>query len=125
MRDAIHKGLNLGRAIKITVTAASIGWYVTRKERPEVDQTPWYDALISGAGLDAGDPRLTLRNTTLDLAAGKRYRKSDDSREHLLYYLKAWNAWVEGREMKLLRRSPKETTPKVSKKHQQPKMLHD
>ncbi|WP_198284957.1 hypothetical protein [Saccharomonospora cyanea] len=125
MRTAITQGLQISRAIKITVTAASIGWYVTRRERPEVDQTPWREGLITGAGLQVGDPRLTLRNTMLDLAAGKRHRKSDDSREHLLYYLKAWNAWVEGRQMKLLRRSPKEAMPKVSKKGgNEPNALH-
>jgi len=116
MREAISRGIALNRAMKITVTASAIGWYVTCRERPGVDQTEWFDKLVSGAGLDSGDPRLTLRNTMLGLAAGKRHRKSDDSREHLHYYLKAWNAWVERREMKLLRRSPKEQMPKITKR---------
>lgn len=50
----------------------------------------------------------------LSLAAGHTHRRRDDSREHLLYYLKAWNAWVEGRTIKLLRRSPNETMPRIS-----------
>ena len=49
----------------------------------------------------------------LSLAAGKTHRRRDDSREHLLYYLKAWNAWAEGRSIKLLRRSPNETMPRI------------
>ncbi|HZF88787.1 hypothetical protein [Streptomyces sp.] len=116
MRDAINRGIALHRATRVTVTAASIGWYVTSRERPDIDQTPWYDGLVSGAGLSAADPRLILRNTMLGMAAGHRHRRKDDSREHLLYYLKAWNAWVEGRSLKLLRRSPGERMPKITRK---------
>ncbi|MGC0422225.1 hypothetical protein [Embleya sp. AB8] len=123
MRDAINHGLILNRAIKITVTASAIGWYVTAKERPDIDPADWLAKLVSGAGLAVGDPRLTFRNTMMGLAAGQRHRRSDDSREYLLYYLKAWNAWVEGRELKLLRRSPKEQMPKVTKVSHQPLYL--
>lgn len=57
---------------------------------------------------------MTLRNAVVNLALGNAHRRRDDPRDHLLYYLKAWNAWVEGRTIKLLRRSPKETMPCVS-----------
>ncbi|MFD7690086.1 hypothetical protein [Streptomyces sp. NPDC059781] len=115
VRDALHRGLALNRGCRITTTAATIGWYVTTEARPDIDQTPWLDGVVTGANLEAGDPRLTLRNTMLSLAAGRTHRRRDDSREHLLYYLKSWNAWVEGRSMKLLRRSPNETMPRISK----------
>ncbi|MBO1330964.1 hypothetical protein [Streptomyces sp. VRA16 Mangrove soil] len=114
MRDALHHGLALNRGCRITVTAAAIGWYVTTQARPDIDQTSWAQGVITGACLEPGDPRLTLRNTMLSLAAGRTHRRRDDSREHLLYYLKSWNAWVEGRSMKLLRRSPNETMPRIS-----------
>ncbi|MET7839196.1 hypothetical protein ABZT45_11315 [Streptomyces sp. NPDC005356] len=114
VRDALHHGIALNRACRVTVTAATIGWYVTAEARPDIDQSAWKDGVITGARLESGDPRLTLRNTMLSLAAGKTHRRRDDSREHLLYYLKAWNAWVEGRNMKLLRRSPNETMPAIS-----------
>ncbi|MFC4607129.1 hypothetical protein [Streptomyces maoxianensis] len=114
IRDALQHGIALNRACRITVTAATIGWYVTTETRPDIDQTSWRDGIITGALLESGDPRLTLRNTMLSLASGKAHRRRDDSREHLLYYLKSWNAWVEGRGMKLLRRSPNETMPKIS-----------
>jgi hypothetical protein len=125
MREAINRGMALNRATKVTVTAASIGWYVTCRERADIDQTAWFDGLITGAGLTASDPRLVLRNTLLGMAAGKRYRRKDDSREHLLYYLKAWNAWVEGRPLKLLRRSPGEKMPKITKKLHATQSLDD
>lgn len=114
IRDALHHGIALNRACRITVTAATIGWYVTTQARPDIDQSPWEDGIVTGARLEPGDPRLTLRNTMLNLAAGRTHRRRDDSREHLLYYLKAWNAWVEGRNIKLLRRSPNETMPRIS-----------
>ncbi|MFH0241805.1 hypothetical protein ACGRHY_05045 [Streptomyces sp. HK10] len=114
IRDALHHGIALNRACRITVTAAAIGWYVTTRARADIDQSPWEDGVVTGARLEPGDPRLTLRNTMLNLAAGRAHRRRDDSREHLLYYLKAWNAWVEGRNIKLLRRSPNETMPRIS-----------
>jgi len=114
VRDALQHGIALNRACRITVTAATIGWYVTTQARPDIDQFTWEDGIVTGARLEPGDPRLTLRNTMLSLAAGRAHRRRDDSREHLLYYLKAWNAWVEGRNIKLLRRSPNETMPRIS-----------
>ncbi|WP_326631477.1 MULTISPECIES: hypothetical protein [unclassified Streptomyces] len=114
VRDALHHGIALNRACRITVTAATIGWYVTTETRPDIDQSAWREGVVTGALLKSGDPRLTLRNTMLSLAAGRTHRRRDDSREHLLYYLKSWNAWVEGRSMKLLRRSPNETMPRIS-----------
>jgi hypothetical protein len=116
MRHAVTRGIAINRSAKITITAASVGWYLTSQERPEIDQSDWYDGLVTGANLSQGDPRLTLRNTMLNLASGKAFRRRDDSREHLLYYLKAWNAWVEGRSIKLLRRSPGEQMPAISRK---------
>jgi hypothetical protein len=114
IRDALQHGIALNRACRITVTAATIGWYVTAEARPDIDQSSWKEGVVTGARLEPGDPRLTLRNTMLGLATGKSHRRRDDSREHLLYYLKAWNAWVEGRSIKLLRRSPNETMPRIS-----------
>lgn len=116
MREAVTHGIAINRGMKITITAASVGWYVTSQERPDIDQREWREGLITGANLSTGDPRLTLRNTMLSLASGKTVRRRDDSREHLLYYLKAWNAWVEGRQIKLLRRSPGEQMPQVTRK---------
>lgn len=114
IRDALQHGIALNRGCRITVTAATIGWYVTTEARPDIDQSAWEEGVVTGARLEPGDARLTLRNTMLNLALGNTHRRRDDSREHLLYYLKAWNAWVEGRSIKLLRRSPNETMPRIS-----------
>jgi hypothetical protein len=114
IRDALPHGIALNRGCRITVTAATISWYVTSEARPDIDQSAWEAGAVTGACLEPGDPRLTLRNTMLNLALGNAHRRRDDSREHLLYYLKAWNAWMEGRTIKLLRRSPNETMPRIS-----------
>ncbi|BCL32387.1 hypothetical protein ACFFS2_20650 [Streptomyces aurantiacus] len=116
IRTALRRGIALNRGCRITVTAATIGWYVTSGARPDIDQSAWEAGVVTGARLEPSDPRLTLRNTMLNLALGNTHRRRDDSREHLLYYLKAWNAWVEGRTIKLLRRSPNETMPRVSRR---------
>lgn len=41
VRDALHHGIALNRACRITVTAATIGWYVTTETRPDIDQSAW------------------------------------------------------------------------------------
>lgn len=112
MREAVVKGANINRAIPITTTAAAIGWYVTTRARPDIDQTPWYEGLVFGADLKRHDPRLALRNAMISQSGNKATRKREDSRGQLFLYVKAWNAWVEGREMQLLRRSKGEKMPK-------------
>ncbi|KUP98371.1 hypothetical protein AC529_01935 [Thermobifida cellulosilytica TB100] len=112
MREAVVRGIAIGREIAMTPTAAAIGWYVTTTARPDVNQHEWYVGLTTGANLPIGDPRLALIKTMRLLASGKTTRRRDDSRIHLFYYLKAWNAWVEGRSIKQLRMSPREKAPR-------------
>lgn len=112
MRGAVVRGIAIGSEIMMTPTAAAIGWYVTSAERPEIDQSDWYTGLTTGANLPIGDPRLALIKAMRSLASGKTTRRREDSRIHLFYYLKAWNAWVEGRSLKQLRMSPREKSPK-------------
>ncbi|MBO1414666.1 hypothetical protein J0670_08635 [Streptomyces sp. FH025] len=115
IREALDKGFSIYREVCLSVTAATVGWYVTSTERPDVDQSDWYEGLVTGANLKRYDPRLTLRNTMLALKQGKSLRKRDDSRAHLAFYLKAWNAWAEGRTIKLLRQNANEALPPVSR----------
>lgn len=114
IRDALEKAVPLNRSILISVTAAAVGIYVTRRDRPDADNDEWLSGLMSGANLPPNDPRLVLRSTFLALRQGTARRRREDSREHLAYYLKAWNAWVEGRTIKLLRRNANEALPMVS-----------
>jgi hypothetical protein len=65
VRDALQHGIALNRGCRITVTAATIGWYITTEARPDIDQSAWEEGVVTGARLEPGDPRLTLRNTML------------------------------------------------------------
>ncbi|MYR34420.1 hypothetical protein GTW20_19755 [Nocardiopsis alba] len=121
IREAIIKGANIHRAIRMTTTAATIGWHVTTTARPDIDQTPWYKALIYGADLRHGDPRLALRNAMVALTSPRVTRKREDTRGQLFFYIKAWNAWAEGREIQVLRRTKSEKMPRPTMKNFRPK----
>jgi hypothetical protein len=54
------------------------------------------EGLLSGAGLEAGNPILTLRER-LDRAKSQAVRISD--RDVIAFFLLAWNAWRQGRLM--------------------------
>ncbi|WP_234440540.1 hypothetical protein [Streptomyces rimosus] len=114
IRSALEKGFSLNREVRLSITAAAVGWHVTSTDRPDINQDDWYEGLATGANLKRNDPRLVLRNTMFALRQGRSSRKRDDSREHLAYYLKAWNAWAEGRSIKLLRRNAGEALPLVT-----------
>ncbi|MEV0179024.1 hypothetical protein AB0I54_06905 [Streptomyces sp. NPDC050625] len=66
IRDALQHGIALNRGCRITVTAAMIGWYVTTEPRPDIDHSAWEEGVVTGARLEPGDARLTLRNTMLN-----------------------------------------------------------
>jgi hypothetical protein len=61
----------------------------------------WLTGLAVGDGMQVGDPRLTLRNTYI-----QNYRslnRSGGLRQSWYYVTRAWNAYVDGDELKLLR----------------------
>lgn len=61
----------------------------------------FHDGFTSGANLSEGDPRLELRNRALRY---KRHRTSTwDQQVMTAFVIKAFNAYLEGREVKLLR----------------------
>lgn len=61
----------------------------------------WLNGLNTGADLSVGDARLTLRNTFT--ANYKVLNRSNDSRRAWAYVVKAWNAYVNDEEVKILR----------------------
>lgn len=66
-----------------------------------VDQREFAEALISGAGLDAGSPILALRER-LDRIKQSRVRVSD--RDLIGLFVVAWNAYRDGRLLRKLQR---------------------
>ncbi|MDT4950173.1 MAG: hypothetical protein QOJ37_2768 [Pseudonocardiales bacterium] len=77
----------------------------------------WYEGVIGGAGLAKADPRLTFRKTMFAMArkqAGVVQRRRD-TREHVVLYLKAFNAWAMGETLTQLRYTAREPAPTITK----------
>jgi hypothetical protein len=76
-----------------------------------------HDGVIDGAGLAKTDPRLVFRKTMFAMArkqAGAVQRRRD-TREHVVLYLKAFNAWASGETLTQLRYTPREPAPAITK----------
>ncbi len=59
----------------------------------------FHDGVARGIGLTEGDPRLALRNyVTLRGSAGS----STDQRIYMALTVRAWNSWLQGRDIKYL-----------------------
>lgn len=58
----------------------------------------FFDAIITGENLRRGDPRLSLRNFYLN-----RNAQRPNSRVQLALLIKAWNAWIMGRELTVIK----------------------
>ncbi len=84
------------RATFLNQTAAAVGWYVTT---PHPMDSQWLEGLVSGVDLAAGDPRLALRTTVLNMRARKR---QSAMRLDLGLYIKAWNAFLTHRSVRTL-----------------------
>lgn len=63
-----------------------------------------------GAGLLKGDPRWALREWAGKAARDRRKLRNDES---LIAVVKAWNAWLQGDTVKILRVLPTEALPEV------------
>lgn len=69
----------------------------------EEDSADFFEKLLEGAGLEAGNPVLVLRNTLLGLRTGK----GDPSPEYVLALtITAWNKYRRGLEASYLRYRP-------------------
>lgn len=69
-------------------------------------QRQFAEALYSGAGLEIGNPILTLRDR-LDRLKETKVQETD--REHIGFFITTWNAWRDGRSLRKLQR-PKSGT---------------
>ena len=77
----------------------------------------WHDGVIDGAGLDKTDPRLMFRKAMFAMArkqAGVVQRRRD-TREHVVLYLRAFNAWADSEPLTQLRYTPRDSAPAVAK----------
>lgn len=79
-------------------TFLALQWLVLRHSRRPDLWAEFADGIVEGAGLQTGDARLTLRNrgnAPSDVWGGGQARVG--------VYIKAWNGYVQGRQVKLLR----------------------
>lgn len=95
-------------------TAYLVDQYNTRKRTRLAD---WHEGIIDVAGLAKTDPRLVFRKTMFAMArkqAGIVQRRRD-TREHVVLYLKAFNAWAASESLTQLRYTPREPAPAITK----------
>nr|WP_157529458.1 hypothetical protein [Kibdelosporangium sp. MJ126-NF4] len=111
MAEYVKRGRLIASAVGIITSACSAGGYVTWRSAPELDQSEWFNGIISGANLDEDDPRLRFRNFFVN-ARAQGGRRRMDAREHLAIYLKAWNLWRKGEKRQLLSFRKGEAMPK-------------
>lgn len=102
--DVIAQGVNEGAVGRRHANMPSVAYGVlfvqVQRSSQAASWEDWNERVLSGSNLDDGDPRLTLRNQML--------RRVKDSRiwhqqQMIGWCLVAWNAWVEGRQLKIIR----------------------
>lgn len=104
--DETERLTRQGRAL-LTPTAINwssyltLNWLVLRLSGHFDQWAEFNEGIITGAGLDLYDPRLTMRNRPLKWAEANKGGHGQQAR--IACYIKAWNAFVLGREIKVLR----------------------
>lgn len=111
-REAVEVGADVKRAAYgIGKPSAAAAWYLIRRLNTLAKTNEFFEGIITGAEVPAGDPRLIL---------GRRLRNMDGRRsvngEHLALLIKCWNMWVTGaRNVRAIAWRRKEPMPQVAK----------
>ena len=116
VRDFLVLGDRIGTETGMIKTAAGAASYLVDQANPGVDLDAWFEGVSEGAGLVKTDPRLRFRNTMLRMAreqAGHTQRRRN-TREHVLLYVKAFNAWAQGQSLSQLRADTREPLPPIA-----------
>lgn len=88
------KALSKVNGLKAKANAATIWWAISEVGGEKADE--FFEALITGANLEADSPILMLRNTLDRLGSAKNGNRSQ-SVVPVAITFKAWNAWLEGK----------------------------
>lgn len=94
----------------VTRSVAAFLHYVFSEKDEEMADT-FFDLLKSGASLHEFHPVLVLRNKLLVLREGRR---KPDKLLLIAIIIKAWNAFAEGRNIRMLRQSVDEPFPPIA-----------
>lgn len=101
IRDAIRLGTRQSSTARLTPTIAGALYYLFA-EQNAADAEEFFVKLGSGEGLAEGDPILVLRNQLLRDAMKHSRNRNTPKYIHAAWAIKAFNAWREGRSIKLL-----------------------
>lgn len=115
INSAVRIGTTHGRLSGINITALSAFFYLLhfRHEIPLVEVMNFIQGVSSGAGLEAGDARLALRNSMLHPKHGGA-KTSKARRDQLIAVIKAWNAYISGRDVSRIIVRETEEIPKIT-----------
>jgi hypothetical protein len=98
LREAAKAGMRLNRHFRAPASVASCAWYEFTLIDPDAADIFW-EKLITGAGLEEGNPILALRRYLEKSTVGAA--RGSPLLTHALF-IKAWNAWREGRHIATL-----------------------
>ena len=94
---AVRAGNNIGQHTGATRTAAALAVYLTMRVDPE-DGAAFIDEVLYGSGQG-----MVFREAMLRDRAQPHPSVSRNIETVAAYYIKAWNAWREGNDLRLLR----------------------
>lgn len=103
LRSAVKVGSRANRAIKVPPSLAGFCWYRFSRidnEHAAEDADGFLEGLVIGESLPSGDPVLELRSRIISNAMSAT--KYDRVTLHA-FFIKAWNAYRTGRELKQLK----------------------
>lgn len=95
------------RSIRCAASTLGIAYYLfAAKSRRDADA--FFEQLRTGIGLEAGSPVLALRNR---LSTDGSTRLATESPEVLAWFIKAWNAYRTGKQVRILRHKSNDRFP--------------
>ena len=117
IRDYITVSEQLAAEIGMIKSAAGAASYLVARRNSATKIQPWLDGLIDGAGLSKTDARLKLRNLMLNMARRHvgQVRRRHDTREQVVLYLTAFNAWATSEPVTRLRYNAGDPAPHIPK----------
>lgn len=116
IREFVVVGDQIAAETGMIKSAAGAASFLVERANGRAKLEPWYEGVIDGAGLAKTDPRLRFRNLMMRMArvqAGQVQRRRD-TREHVVLYVKAFNAWAAGETLPQLRYTAREPLPGIA-----------
>lgn len=104
---AVAEQVRNAKGIRCAASTLGLAYYLFAEINRDMADM-FFQQLRTGAGLEEGSPILVLRNR---LSLDGSTRLSTESPEVVAWFIKAWNAWRDGKQMKILRHKAGDTWP--------------